>query len=414
MSSRGCEILIVGAGITGLTIAHELLRRGVEDILIIEKENKPGVHASGRNSGVLHAGVYYAPGTLKAKFCVQGNRLMKEFCRRKGLTLRENGKVIVVKDESELEGLFELKRRAEQSGARVQVVDSMELNDIEPYAATYEKALFSPDTAVINPKEVVRAIAEELEGSRKVRILYGAAFSRLKDDHTALTRGTEFAQKRAIHFKKFINAAGAYADRVARPFGVGKGYKVLPFKGTYKVLIKGRSFLVRGNVYPVPDLRNPFLGVHFTRGIDDRVYIGPTAIPAFGRENYGVFDGLSLEAISILYRDGILLFKDDGFRRNAAREIKKYSKRFFFEEAKRLLKGGLKLEDLEDTDKVGIRPQLVDWSEKKLVMDFLVIKDGDSLHVLNAISPAFTSSMAFAGYIADLFLGDKEVRAMNS
>jgi L-2-hydroxyglutarate oxidase len=398
MSSKGCEILIVGAGITGLTIARELLHRGVEDILIIEKEHKPGVHASGRNSGVLHAGVYYAPGTLKARFCVQGNRLMKEFCRQKGLALRENGKVIVAKDESELESLYELKRRAEQSGARVQVVDSKELNDIEPYAATYKKALFSPDTAVIDPKEVVPAIAGELENSGKVRILYGAAFSRLRDDHTALIQDTAFARGGAIHFKKFINAAGAYADRVARPFGVGKGYRILPFKGTYKVLIKERSFLVRGNVYPVPDLRNPFLGVHFTRGMDDRVYIGPTAIPALGRENYGVFDDLSLETVSILYRDGVLLFKDDGFRRNAAGEIKKYSKRFFFEEAKRLLKG-LKPEDLEDTDKVGIRPQLVDWSEKKLVMDFLVIKDGDSLHVLNAISPAFTSSMAFAEYV---------------
>ncbi|HSE83890.1 MAG TPA: L-2-hydroxyglutarate oxidase [Thermodesulfobacteriota bacterium] len=413
MSSKGCEILIVGAGITGLTIAHELLRRGVEDILIIEKENKLGAHASGRNSGVLHAGVYYTPGTLKAKFCVQGNRLMKEFCRQKGLTLRETGKVIVTKDESELERLYELKRRAEQSGARVRIIDGKELNDIEPYASTCEKAIFSPDTAVINPKEVLHTIAKELESSGKVRILYGTVFSRLKDVHTALTQDVEFAQEGAIHFKKFINAAGAYADRVARSFGIGREYKILPFKGTYKVLIRERSFLVRGNVYPVPDLRNPFLGVHFTRGVDERVYIGPTAIPAFGRENYGVFDNLSLETLSILYRDGVLLFKDEGFRMNAASEIRKYSKRFFFEETKRLLKG-LKLEDLEDTDKVGIRPQLVSWGEKKLVMDFLVVKDGDSLHVLNAISPAFTSSMAFAGYIADLFLGDKGVRVMNS
>lgn len=393
----------MGAGITGLTIARELLRRGVEDILIIEKENKLGVHASGRNSGVLHAGVYYAPGTLKAKFCVQGNRLMKEFCREKGLTLKETGKVIVTKDESELEGLYELKRRAEQSGARVRIVDSKELYGIEPYAATCEKALFSPDTAVVDSKEVLRALAGELEGSGKVRILYGAAFLKVNDNYTALTR------EGALHFRKFINAAGAYADRVARSFGIGKEYKILPFKGTYKVLVKERSFLVRGNIYPVPDLRNPFLGVHFTRGIDDRVYIGPTAIPAFGRENYGVFDSLSLETLSILYRDGILLFKDEGFRMSAVSEIKKYSKRFFFEEAKRLLKE-LDLEDLEDTDKVGIRPQLVDWGEKKLVMDFLVIKNGDSLHVLNGISPAFTSSMAFASYAVDMLERKEEIK----
>lgn len=399
MDIKDCEVLITGAGITGLAIARELLRRGIEDILIIEKEDGLGTHASGRNSGVLHAGVYYAPGTLKARFCVLGNRLMKEFCRKNGLALRETGKVIVAKDETGLQGLYELKTRAELSGARVQVVDEKELSEIEPHAATYEKALFSPDTAVIDSKEVLQALADELERSGKVKIVCGAAFFGLKNDRTALTG------KGAVRFRKFINAGGAYADKIARSFGVGKEYRILPFKGIYKALVKERSFLVRSNIYPVPDLKNPFLGVHFTRNTADRVYIGPTAVPALGRENYRFFDDLSLETMSILYRDGILFFKNRDFRNNALSEVKKYSDRVFFKEAKFLVKG-LNPSDLEDTEKVGIRPQLVHWSDKKLVMDFLMIKDGDSLHVLNAISPAFTSSLAFAAHAADIFIQD--------
>ncbi len=398
---NGCEILIIGAGITGLTIARELLQRGLKDILIIEKEKTSGTHASGRNSGVLHAGIYYTPDTLKAKFCVEGNRLMKRFCQEKGLTIMETGKVIVAKNKSELEGLYDLKQRAELSGVRTFIIDRKELSQIEPHAVTYERALFSPDTAVINPKEVLRALLEELEDSGKVRISYEEPFLGIKKDHVVLTSyGT-------IHFNKLINASGAYADKVAHRFGLAKKYRILPFKGTYKRLVEDRSYLVRGNIYPVPDLRNPFLGVHFTRGVDDRVYVGPTAIPAFGRENYGFFDDFSLETFSIFFRDVVLFFKSDAFRNAAINEIRKYSKRFFFEEAKELVPE-LRLQDLEDTDKVGIRPQLVHWPSKRLVIDFVLIKDGDSLHILNAISPAFTSSMAFARYAVDVLLGDKE------
>jgi len=399
-----CEVLIIGAGITGLTLARELLSRGVEDILVIDKEKDLGAHASGRNSGVLHSGIYYTPDTLKARFCIQGNRLMKEFCREKGITLRETGKVIVAKDESKLEGLYELKKRADSSGVRAFIIDNKELSEIEPHAITHERALFSPDTAVINPKEVLKALSSEIEGSGKARILYETAFLEIREDLTAIT------SQATIRFNKLINASGAYADRVAYQFGVGKEYKILPFKGTYKKLRKERSYLVRGNIYPVPDLRNPFLGVHLTRSVDDTVYAGPTAIPAFGREGYRFFDGFSIETFSILYREGVLLLTNDAFRSAAMSELKKYSKRFFFEEAKGLVPE-LCPGDLEDTDKVGIRPQLVHWPSKRLVMDFVLIKEGDSLHVLNAISPAFTSSMAFAKHTIDVFIGEGKPKA---
>ena len=154
-----CHTLIVGAGITGLTIARELIEEGVEDIVIIEKENSLGAHASGRNSGVLHAGIYYSPGTYKARFCVEGNRLMKEYCRENGLALKETGKVIVT-DEIRQDVLFELKKRADQSGAESIIIDHKQLREIEPYAAPSEKALYSPNTAVINPMEILVSIKE--------------------------------------------------------------------------------------------------------------------------------------------------------------------------------------------------------------------------------------------------------------
>jgi L-2-hydroxyglutarate oxidase LhgO len=390
-----CHTLIIGAGITGLTIARELIEEGVEDIVIIEKENSLGAHASGRNSGVLHAGIYYSPGTYKARFCVEGNRLMKEYCWENELTLKETGKVIVT-DEIRQDVLFELKKRADQSGAESIIIDQKQLREIEPYAAPSEKALYSPNTAVINPMEILVSIKEELESTRKVRFMFGTSFSGLRDSSIAITN------QGSIRFKKFINAAGSFADKITHSFGVGSQYKVLPFKGTYKRLVKKRSYLVRGNIYPVPDLRNPFLGVHFTRGIDGNVYIGPTAIPAFGREEYGFLNDLSIESLSILGRDILLFFTNDGFRAAAVSETKKYLRKYLLSEAKKLLPE-VKMDDIQDTPKVGIRPQLVDWKSKELVMDFIVLKDGDSLHILNAISPAFTCSMAFAKHVVKEF-----------
>lgn len=395
---KACEVLIIGSGITGLTIARELLTRGVEEILVIEKEQYLGAHASGRNSGVLHAGIYYTPDSFKARFCVRGNALMKGYCRENGLTLKETGKVIVAKDSDELERLFELHERAIHNGVRSSIIDKKELSEVEPFASTCEKALFSPDTAVVDPNEILNSLSDDLLKSGKVKINYETSFFKLKGDKIALT------SKGPVRFHKVVNASGAFSDRVAYQFGVGKDFKILPFKGTYKKLREGRSFLVRGNIYPVPDLRNTFLGVHFTRSVKGEVYAGPTAIPALGRENYGFFENISLEMIPILFRDGILFFENEAFRSTAITEVKKYSMRFFFEEAKKLLTE-LEITDLEDTGKMGIRAQLVHWPTKKLVMDFVLIREGDSLHVLNAISPAFTSSMAFAKFAVDKFLG---------
>lgn len=401
-TQRACQFLIIGAGITGLTIARELLSRGVDDIVILDKEQATGAHASGRNSGVLHAGIYYTPDSLKARYCSEGNRLMKEFCRQRALTLHESGKVVVARDAAEADRLTELKARADSCGARARFIDAAELAEIEPQAATYDRALFSPDTAIIRPLEILGALEQELTSSGKVRFQYGGAAAGPGGHRTLSTSRGSF------RYDSLINAAGAHADLIAHRFGVGRDYKILPFKGTYKKLVPGANSLIRSNVYPVPDLRNPFLGVHFTRSVDGTVYVGPTAIPALGRENYRLFDGWSWETPRILYRDGVLFAGNEAFRNAATTEPKRYMKRVLFQEARKLVPA-LNLRDLENSTKVGVRPQLVDWPSKKLVMDFVTHYEDDAYHILNAISPAFTSSMAFARHVADELTTEKGV-----
>jgi len=398
MGKDQCQVLIVGAGITGLTIAREFVNRGIENILILEKEHSLGLHASGRNSGVLHAGMYYTPDTLKAKYCVEGNRLMKAFCREKGLTLNETGKVILAPSPSEFEVLYELKHRADLCGARASLIDGKRLRELEPHAATRKEALFSPDTAVIRPMEVLKALEKELTQSTKVTICYETAFKGLAGECEAQT------SRGVIKFEKFINAAGSYADHIAHQFGLAREYKILPFKGTYKKLVHNKNFLVRGNIYPVPDLRTPFLGIHLTRSADDEILVGPTAMPAFGRENYRVFEGWGRETLAILLRDSVLMLKNHTFRQIAMTEPRKYLKRFVLKEARRLVPE-LGIHDLAEADHVGIRPQLIHWPTKMLVMDFIVLRDGNSLHILNPISPAFTTSLAFAKDMVATILG---------
>src|SRR5919197_4037767 len=383
------SVLIVGGGIIGLTLARELASAGRGDIVVLEKGPEPGRHASGRNSGVLHAGIYYAPDSMKARSCLRGNMLMRAYCKEKGLPLVECGKVIVARSEEEQPVLDELHRRAVANGAKVEFVDERQLADIEPSARTAGRALFSHFTAVVDPKAVLASLRADLEASGQVRVVTGCAFSGLAGPRTAATA------QGPIRFERLVNAAGAHCDRVARHFGVGADYRLVPFKGIYRKLKRGAEFRVNGNIYPVPDIRNPFLGVHFTRSAHGDVYVGPTAIPAFGRENYGLLAGVDAEAPRIAGLDARLFFANAKFRSVALSEPKKYVARFFERDAARLVKR-FDPSLFERAAKVGIRPQLVDWRTKELVMDFLVEAKDESVHVLNPISPAFTSSMDLA------------------
>ncbi|HOO71971.1 MAG TPA: L-2-hydroxyglutarate oxidase [Spirochaetota bacterium] len=391
------ETVICGAGIVGLTIARELIQRGCRSLAVIEKEGKPGMHASGRNSGVLHAGIYYSTDSLKAKFCAEGNRGMKAYCKKKGLPLVENGKVIVAKNEAEVEVVHELHRRAVANGAQARLIDEKGLNAIEPMARTCGTGLHSPDTAVVDPKSVLKSLVEDLDATGRVTFLFDTRVDGLDSaDSIRTENGT-------VAFDLFVNAAGAYSDIIAHSAGLAPDLKLIPFKGTYRKIIPSKSGMVKGNIYPVPNIKNPFLGVHFTKNTAGDLYLGPTAIPAFGRENYGIVSGIDRESATILYRDAMLFLANPKFRNIAIEEPKKYLSRYFYNSAKELVKH-LDFSDIEQSDKVGIRPQLVDWKKKELVMDFMVIRHEKSIHILNAISPAFTCSMPFAKYVADNYL----------
>jgi (S)-2-hydroxyglutarate dehydrogenase len=398
------SILICGAGIVGLTVARDLVAAGFDDILIIDKEPEAGKHASGRNSGVLHAGIYYAPGTLRAKSCLEGNFRMKQYCEERDLPLLKTGKVIVARDETELPTLRELFTRATQNGAKVELIDDKQLAEIEPNAKSYGQALFSHYTAVVDPKAILKSIQTELLATDKVRIQFGARFTGLGPKEGKRLRVETTAGPISCAF--FLNASGAYGDVVAHAFGLGRDYQLIPFKGIYKKVKPEKAHLIRGSIYPVPNIKNPFLGVHFTRGVHGDVYLGPTAIPAFGRENYGILSGLDAEAPSILLRDALLFLRNKKFREVALEEPRKYSSTYFFNDARKLVKE-LKPTDIESCPKAGIRPQLVNVKKNELVMDFVIEGTEQSVHVLNSISPAFTSSLFFSEMLCKDYLGPR-------
>ncbi len=396
---EGCEVLIVGCGIIGLTVARELVARGAGRVVLVEKEARAGAHASGRNSGVLHAGVYYSPGTLKARFCVEGNRLLKAYCRERGLALDGCGKVIVAKDGSEAERLDEIRRRAVAGGATVRMVDEAELRHIEPHALTCERALYCPETAVVEPRQIVDSLVAELKATGRVEVRYGTRFL------APAGAGTARLSSGRIAYDYLVNAAGVYADAVAHSFSVGLNYAIVPFKGTYRRLSDAAARLVRGNIYPVPDLRNPFLGVHFTRSISGDVYVGPNALPVLGREHYGLVRGVSGESLLIVWRNLLLALSDPGYRAAALAEAAKLWPGALVRQLRRMVPA-LSSHDVLPSPKAGIRAQLVDLRSRRLVHDFVVIKRGRTVHVLNAVSPAFTCSMAFAPWVADVLEDD--------
>ena len=392
------DFLIIGAGIIGLAIAKALREVYPEkEICIIEKEASLGAHASGRNSGVLHAGFYYAPDSLKAKFTRQGNQELKEFCEERGLRLNKCGKIVVAQNEGELEVLFELKRRGDINGVELYVITEKELKDLEPNAKTHKYALFSPNTATVDPLEVLKAIESELR-EKEVRIFYNIPYRKKLNDDLGIIAGDK-----TFKAEKIINCAGLYADKIAKDFGFSKDYELVPFKGVY-LEYKGNDQFVKRNIYPVPNIRFPFLGVHFTVRVDEKIKIGPTAMPAFWRENYEEFNSFNFkELLETIKWNALMFIKKSEFRRLAIEEMKKYSKSYLIEQAKKLV-FNTPSADLFKWSKPGIRAQLIDKRSLTLIQDFVVEGDEYSVHILNAVSPAFTASFPFARYVVEKYI----------
>jgi (S)-2-hydroxyglutarate dehydrogenase len=392
---NSADFIIIGGGIVGLTIARELrTRHPSASITLLEKESAIAMHGSGRNSGVLHSGFYYTADSLKAKFCRDGNAAMRAYCAEHNLKTNPCQKLVVAVNEKEVEGLRELKRRGNANGVKVELIDEAQARSIEPRVRTHTLALHSPNTVTVDPVEVSHHIRGQLEAAG-VRIITGVAYQHRIAGNRIMAGGEIYEAG------MLINAAGLYADKIARDFGFCADYTILPFKGIY-LKYKGDDKPLRTNIYPVPNLKNPFLGVHFTITAYGEVKIGPTAIPAFWRENYKGLSNFNPLEMADIVRWQALLFARNAFdfRRLAFEEMRKYSRRHLVNLAMNMVTG-------VDPDKFtiwstpGIRAQLLNKKTFALVQDFAVEGDAKSQHVLNAISPAFTCSIPFAASIGD-------------
>ena len=390
-------MVIIGGGVVGLGIGVGLLRSDPSlKVIVFESGNELALHGSGRNSGVLHAGFYYSPDSLKAQLTARGNEMLRRLCHDEDVAINEVGKVVVTKSPDELQRLYDLADRAKANGVSVELVDEGELRKLEPLAKTTEAALWSPRTAVADPIEVTRAIGR----------VYGRLGGELKlNSHVEkiVVGGVQLSgAESTIWCRHVVNAAGLYADRLAHAVGVGKTYKILPFKGLYLHGNESAPKLQR-HVYPVPDPQNPFLGVHFTVTVDGRCKIGPTAIPALSRLNYSKFGGIKpneLWDVLTTLPKFLTSKHHDGF--NLVRsEVSKYSRKALVNQARQLVPS-VAIDQFTSWGKSGIRAQLFNVATKRLEMDFVVEQIPGQTHVLNAVSPAWTSSLSFGEHVAHM------------
>jgi (S)-2-hydroxyglutarate dehydrogenase len=393
---RSGDIVIVGAGVVGCALAWALTRR-FNSVLVLEKESAPGVHASGRNSGVVHSGFNPKPGTLKARLCVEGNRRLAEYAQANGVPFRRVGTFVIARNESEAKVIETLRENGVANGVSgIETISGEALRKYEPNALG-DAALYAPTGALIDSISLVRSLAESAE-KRGAEFLFGCRVNGIREraDHVEISTDTQ-----RISAEFVVNCAGAYADKIAHDMGIGRSYAIIPFRGEYYEVQSDGLPLIRSMVYPAPDLAFPFLGVHLTASLDGRVFIGPNAVPAFGREAYfrSSFNLREL-AEELTWKGTWNLLKDAHVRRTAMWEIKRsLSKKIFATEASSIVRN-VRSKDLRPY-RAGIRAQLVS-DNGRLVEDMVIERTARSLHLLNVVSPGMTCSIPFAEHVAGL------------
>ncbi|MCO5156086.1 MAG: L-2-hydroxyglutarate oxidase [Aquamicrobium sp.] len=398
MTDNRYDYCVVGSGIVGLATAAELLRRepGAR-LLVLDKEARPAVHQTGHNSGVIHAGIYYQPGSLKARLCREGAEATKAFCTRHGIAFEECGKLLVATDDLEMERMEALAGRAAQNGIAFERLDRTRLGEAEP-AVTGLGALLVPSTGIVDYRAICAAMAGEIaEGGG--RIAFGMPVSAIREDEADVT---VVAGGETFRAGRLVVCAGLQSDRLARLAGLDIDFRIVPFRGEYYTLPAAKADIVRHLIYPIPDPDLPFLGVHLTRMIAGSVTVGPNAVLGFAREGYpkGSVDWRDVAAMAAFpgfwrviagnLRSGIDEFRGSLFKRHYLEKCRKYCP-------------SLTLADLTKPG-AGIRAQAV-RRDGALIHDFLFVSSERMLHVCNAPSPAATSAIPIGSMIVDRLHG---------
>ncbi|MFC4550034.1 MULTISPECIES: L-2-hydroxyglutarate oxidase [Halorussus] len=393
------DVAVVGGGCIGCSVAYHLAQQTALDICVIEKEHHLAAHQSGRNSGVIHPGFNYPPGSLKARFATEGTRRMKEYCADNDIPITELGVLVVATDQVERQRLTEIQEQATENDVETRILDDRDaIREHEPHAAG-EAALYCPEAASVDSQKYVYSLAGDAENlGVDFYMDYEVKAVRTSGDihHLLTSNGTLTASY-------IVNTAGLYADKLAYQMGIGEQYQIVPFRGEYYELVPQKRNLVNSMIYPTPDPELPFLGVHFTRRTDDKVIIGPNAVLALGREAYNNTQFNTSELISTLRYNGFWkLFTSTKMVSVGLSELNKSYRKDAFVEAAQSLVPAVKSDDFRKSY-AGIRAQIV-RNDGTLIKDPLFKHGPRSTHVLNAVSPGLTSSLPFGDVLADAVL----------
>jgi L-2-hydroxyglutarate oxidase len=395
MTASRLDIAIVGAGIVGLATAMELVKRRPDlKVVVLEKESTVAAHQTGHNSGVIHAGLYYKPGSLKAQMAVEGAQTMVEFCREHDLPYDLCGKVVVARNEEQRPRLEELFRRGTANGVRgLEMIGPEQIKEHEPHAAGIA-AVWSPNTGIVDYMAVAHTYARIIEeGGGELRFdTEVTAIEEQSDELVVQTTGDE------VHARSLINCAGLQSDLVARMMCSTEGLQIVPFRGEYYELAPESQQLVHGLIYPVPDPRFPFLGVHFTLKLDGSVEAGPNAVLAFAREGYAKTDFDLGDMVGLLAFPGFWMMGLKYWRMGLGEMYRSWNKRAFVKALKGLLPE-LGMDDVKPGG-AGVRAQALD-RKGHLLDDFAIVEAPRAIHVLNAPSPAATVSIVIGRAVVD-------------
>ena len=391
------SVAVIGGGIVGLATAMALAQNGIRSIAVLEAEDRVAAHQTGNNSGVIHSGLYYKPGSLKAVNCRRGRSALLDFCRKHGIAHEQCGKLVVATREDELPKLAELEERGRANGlAGLRRLKGEELREYEPHVGGIA-GLWVPETGIVDYVAVSEKYAEVIRGlGGEIRLGFRVRKVTKKGEELVID-----SPSGAVSCRNLINCAGLQSDRVARMCGIDPGLKIVPFRGEYFKLVSGKRPLVRNLIYPVPDPQFPFLGVHFTRMIDGGVEAGPNAVLAFKREGYGKFSFSARDFGEMFFYGGFWRMGFKHWRMGLGEFYRSLNKRAFVGALRRLIPE-IGAGDLEPGG-AGVRAQALE-PDGFLADDFRIREAERMVHVLNAPSPAATASIAIGEAIAGMAL----------